>query len=130
MDPQTKLEMKRAQEMHQFIADKAAGKYPNPDRLTLFASFFSLAQSHHESILLLCHEERLVGSAYALFRPLVEATNRGMFAAFLATEEQVEDIKRGGTPYGNVDTLTKRFDDLFDIQGLFTGYAGAAWGVM
>jgi len=130
MDPGTAIEMKRAQEMHEFIAGKAAGTYPNPDRLTLFASFFSLAQSHHESILVLCHEHRLVGSAYALFRPLVEAVNRGAFVAFIATEEQVQDIKRGGTPYGNVETLTKRLDDLFDTQGLFAGHAGEAWGTM
>jgi len=124
MDSQTEFEMERAQEMHQFIADKAAGTYSNPDRLALFAAFFSLAQSHHEAILLLCQEERLVGSAYALFRPLVEVVNRGLFTAFLATEEEVEDIKRGRTPYGHVETLTKRLDDLFDTQGLFAAYAG------
>lgn len=130
MDPQTEFEMSRAGEMHQFVADQLAGTYPNEDRRTLFASFLSVAQSHHEAIMVLCCQDRLIGSAYALFRPLVEVTNRGLFAAFLATSEQIEQIKRGETPYGNVDALAKDLDNLFKTEGLFAGHAGEAWGMM
>lgn len=130
MDPQTKFELCRAQEMHQFVAGQLAGKYPNDDRRTLFASFLSLAQSHHEAIMVLCRHDRLIGSAYTLFRPLVEVTNRGLFVAFLATQEQIEQIKRGDTPYGNVDTLASRLDHVLNTEGLFAGHAGEAWGMM
>ena len=130
MDTQTEFEMSRAQEMHQLVADQIAGKYPNDDRPTLFASFLSLAQSHHEAIMVLCRHDRLIGSAYALFRPLVEVTNRGLFVAFLATPEQIEQIKRGETPYGNVDALASKLDDKFKTEGLFAGHAGEAWGMM
>lgn len=66
VDSQTEIEMRRAKEMHQFVADQVAGKYPSDDRRAIFASFLSLAQSHHEAIMILCSHERLIGSAYAL----------------------------------------------------------------
>jgi hypothetical protein len=112
---------------HQFVADQLAGKYPSDDRRALFASFLSLAQSHHEAILVLCSHERLIGSAYALLRPLVEVVNRGLFAGFLATPEQIEKIKRGGEPYGEFNKLAAKLDDAFNTEGLFKGHAGEAW---
>lgn len=93
MDPQTELEMSRAQEMRQFVSEQLVGKYPNDDddRRALFASFLSFAQSHHEAIMVLCHQRHLIGSAYALLRPLVEVTNRGLFVGFLATPAQISE---------------------------------------
>jgi hypothetical protein len=130
MDSQTEKEMSRAQEMHQFIADQLAGEYPSDDRRALFASFLSLAQSHHEAILVLCCHERLTGSAYALYRPLVEVVYRGLFAGFLATAEQIETITRGGSPYGEFNQLASKLESVFDTEGLFTGLSGEAWGIM
>lgn len=127
VDSQTRHEIQRAQEMHQFVADKLAGEYPADDRLTLFASFLSLAQSHHEAIIVLCAHERLIGSAYALLRPLVEVANRGLFTGFLATPDQVEKIKRGGDPFGKFNELTARLDNVFHTDGLFAGHGGEAW---
>lgn len=129
MDTQTELEMSRAQEMRQFVSEQLVGKYPNDDddRRALFASFLSLAQSHHEAIMVLCHQQHLIGSAYALLRPLVEVTNRGLFVGFLATPAQIEKIKRGGEPYGHCNDLVAKLDDLFNTEGLFSRYAGEAW---
>lgn len=124
MNAQTENMLRKAQEMHQFITDNLVGKYPSDDRRALFASFFSLAQSHHEAILILCSLDRLIGSAYALLRPLVEATNRGLFVAFLATEEQIEKIKRGREPYPTFNELVTRLDELLKTDGLLTGYGG------
>lgn len=130
MNAQIEKELARTQEMHKFVADQVAGQYPNDDRRDLFARFLSIAQSHHEAIMTLCFHEQLIGSAYALFRPLVESTNRGLFVAFLATTEQIEQIKRGEAPYGNVDALARDLDSLFKTDGLFSAYAGEAWGTM
>ena len=127
MDPQTENEMRRAQEMHQFVADQLAGKYPSDDRRAILASFLSLAQSHHEAIIVLCFHERLIGSAYALIRPLVEVVCRGLFAGFLATPEQIEKIKQGEEPYGKFNELVAKLDDKFDTEGLFIRYGGKGW---
>jgi hypothetical protein len=60
MDVRNEFEMRRAGQMHQFVVDQLAGKYPDDDRLTLFAAFLSLTQSHHEAILVLAGQERLM----------------------------------------------------------------------
>ena len=130
MDSQTENETRRAQEMHQFVADQLAGEYPNDDRRTLLVSFLSLAQSHHEAIIVLCSHERLIGSAYALLRSLIEVVNRGLFAGFIATPEQVEKIKQGKEPYPTFNKLAAQLDDLFKTEGLFTGHAGEAWKML
>ena len=70
--------------MHQFIADQLAGKYADDDRRALFAAFVSLAQSHHEAILVMAGQERLIASAFALFRPMVEVAYRGLFVGLMA----------------------------------------------
>src|ERR1017187_4742778 len=130
MDPRVEAEMRRAGTMHQFIADQLAGKYPDDDRRTLFAAFVSLAQSHHEAILVLTGQERLIGSAFALFRPMVEVAYRGLFVAFLAEPAQVEKIKRGGEPYGYFNDLAASLDNVFNTGGLFIQYAGEAWKML
>lgn len=130
MDTDTEIEMHRAQEMHQFVADQLAGKYPSDDRRAIFASLLSLAQSHHEAIMVLCCHERLIGSAYALLRPLIEVTNRGLFVAFLATPNEIKKIKRGGNPYGEFNKLAKKLDDVLNTEGLFAGHAGEAWKIL
>src|SRR5665811_1092948 len=113
MDELVSLEMRRAKEMHEFIADRFAGRYPDDGRRSLFAAFLSIAQSHHEAILLLAGQQRLLSSAFALFRPLLEVAYRGLFVAFLATDEQVEAIKIGGEPYGHFNKLAAALDEAF-----------------
>jgi len=130
MDSKTEIEMRRAQKMHEFVANQLAGEYSRDDRRALFASFMSLVQSHHEAILVLCCHERLIGSAYALLRPLIEVANRGLFAGFLATPEQVERIKQGREPYPTFNKLAAQLDDLFKTEELFTGHAGEAWRML
>jgi hypothetical protein len=121
------MDMYRANEMHDFVASRLAGKYPHDDRRALLAAFVSLAQSHHEAILLLAGQKQLVSSAFALFRPMVEAAYRGLFVAFLATDEQIETIKDDGEPYGHFNKLANALDDKFQTDGLYLQYAGDAW---
>ena len=130
MDALVQSELQRATELHEFIAHRIAGRYPSDDRRALFAALMSVAISHHEAILLLVTRERLVSSAFALFRPMIEAGYRGMFVAFLATEEQVETVKAGGDPYGHFNKLAARLDDKFSTDGLYAQYAGEAWGAL
>ena len=122
MDALTEREMHRAKEMHDFLASRLAGKYPHDDRRGLLAIFMSVAQSHHEAILLLAGQERLVSSAFALFRPMVEAAYRGLFVAFLAKDEQIETIKAGGEPYGRFNKLANDLDDKFQTDGMYSQY--------
>ncbi len=130
MDIQTQLELNKALVMHQCIADQLAGSYSSDDRRALFAAFLSLAQSHHEAILLLATRERLIGSAFALFRPMVEVAYRGLFAAFLATDREVEAIKIGKEPYPHFNELAADLDEAFKTNGLFKQFAGQSWKIL
>jgi hypothetical protein len=119
--------MKRAEEMHQCIADELEGIHGADDRLFLFAAFVSVVMSHHEAILTLLRYDRLTGSALALFRPLLEASYRGLFTGFLADLQQLEVIKEGGNPYGTWKELAASLDDEFLYDGVFTQYSGTTW---
>jgi hypothetical protein len=120
--------LSRADEMHLCLANELAGSYDTKgDRGFLFVAFVSVLMSHHEAILTLSKHERLAGSAFALFRPLVETSFRGLFTGFLATDDEVETIKVGGEPYGQWNELAARLDKTFDYDGVFTQYGGKAW---
>jgi hypothetical protein len=86
-----------------------------------------MAMSHHESILVLLRDDRLTGSAFALFRPLVEAIFRGLFTGFLATEAQVQEIKVGREPYPPFNEVAASLDKLFKAGGFFSQYGGQTW---
>jgi hypothetical protein len=86
-----------------------------------------MMMSHHEAILTLLTHNRLVGSAFTLFRPLVETAYRGLFTGFLATDEEVRKITKGDQPYGEWNKLAARLDEKFQYDGVFTMYAGPAW---
>ena len=111
MNTQIENELGRTREMHEFVVDQLAGQYPSDDRRDLFARFLSIAQSHHEAIMTLCFQERLIGSAYALFRPLVEATNRGLFAAHAGEAWG----RMCGFTHGGLEQLNRRMGDKGEI---------------
>jgi hypothetical protein len=117
----------RAQEMHQYIVDRLAGHYESTDRTALFAAFISTMLTHHEAILTLLNHDRLIGSALALLRPLVEAGFRGMFTGFSASDEQVQEIAKGGQPYPHFNNLVENLDTLFNTDGVFTQYGKETW---
>src|SRR5260370_352436 len=98
--------------MHQLIVDQMAGTYQSDDRSALFASFMSIAISHHEAIMILVRHDRVIGSAFALLRPLVETAYRGLFVNFQATPEEVEKITKGGEPYPKFNDLAASLDTL------------------
>ena len=113
--------------MHVCINHSLTQRHTGNERSELFARFLSIMISHHESILRLLEEQRLAGSALALFRPLVETGFRGHFAAFLASDEQILQIKRGGTPYPPFNDMATSLDETFGTTGLFSKFKGDTW---
>jgi hypothetical protein len=58
---------------------------------------FAVAQQHHSAILiLLANSPPLQATAFALLRPLLEATLRGEWVSHCATDEQVKTFALGG----------------------------------
>jgi hypothetical protein len=116
-----------AQQMHQLIVDELAGIYTADERIEVFSLFISIATSHHEAIIVLARHDRLVGSAFALLRSLVEAVYRGLFTAFRATPAQINAIRDGGEPYGHFNPLADSLDGIFKTDGLFAQFGGETW---
>ena len=127
MNPEIFPHLRKAEEMHVSVTNSLTQKHTAMERTELFARFLSIMISHHESILTLLREPRLVGSALALFRPLVETGFRGHFAAFLATDDQVQAIKHGIQPYPHFNDMATSLDEIFGTSGLFSKYKGETW---
>jgi hypothetical protein len=85
---------------------------------------FAVAQQHHSAILvLLSHFNPLPSSAFALLRPLLEATLRGHWAAKCANDSQVENIITGSQHQFDmasvIDALNKKSGTADKHQGFY-----------
>lgn len=99
------------------------------DRPRLSAAAFDVAHEHHKAIVLLIHN-RLIGSAFALVRPLLESYLRGEWILNCASDRGlalvIADKKRPG-----FDQLV---DDLEALEGFREGvlsqFKGRTWNVL
>jgi hypothetical protein len=67
-------------------------------RSRLCAACFAVSQQHHNSVLiLLAHTPPLQATAFALLRPLIESTMRGLWLSHIASDEQVQTYIQSGT---------------------------------
>jgi uncharacterized protein DUF6988 len=130
MDQGLRANIHHAEEMHQLVSEQLSGTHSGGVRIVLAATFISMAMSHHKSILVLLQVDGLVGSAFALFRPLVEAIYRGLFTAFLANDSQVEKIRIGEESYPRFSDLAKSLDGLPNTDGFFSAYSGKTWSTL
>lgn len=131
MDNEIRAELDRAEMMREFLDVQLAGNYHSDLRRELFARFLWTAKSHHEAILLLTREDGVVGSAFALWRPLVEVCYRGLFVGFLATDQQVARITEGCEPYPRpFITLAADLDEALNSGNRFCGYAQEVWSAL
>jgi hypothetical protein len=128
MNPAIVPHLRRAEEMHVCVTNRLLQKQTGDERCELFSRFLSIVISHHESILiLLLHKPQLAGSALVLLRSLVETACRGQFAAFLANDEQVQEIKDDEIKYPHFNEMAERLDKHFDQNALFSRFAGETW---
>lgn len=67
---------------------------PKNERIFICCGLIELALDHEEAIILLL-EAQLFGSAFALIRPLFEAYVRSVWLLRVATEEQLQQFKKG-----------------------------------
>lgn len=72
-------------------------RLPNDSRSRVAFACFACAQQHQSAILILLQRKhRLEATAFALLRPLLEATLRGEWILHCATTEQVKTFTLGG----------------------------------
>lgn len=79
---------------------------PNDPRTRVAFACFAVAKQHHASLLiLLANDPPLQATAFALLRPLLEATLRGEWISHCATDDQVKTFALGGKKQLDMSSL-------------------------
>ncbi len=117
--------LQRAKSTFAALTSSLPAKYPDDLHTGILLAYTSQALEHLQSIIKLS-EERLSGSALALFRPLVETILRGQWLRTCATEEQVERFRSDpGFSFPDFKALADRLDDRNELEGFFDGFKNA-----
>lgn len=118
-------EIKRANEVGDRIEDLviARGQAPNTDRNTLLLAYWSLTFEFHRAILCLI-DQKFYGAAFALVRPIVEATVRA-HVTLLCSEEVLQKLK-SDEYRTNLATVGKEIDAAFGIDDFFDKFLNRA----
>lgn len=125
MTSQVENEIKRANQFGDAIEDLvvAKGECPTGDRNTLLIAYWSLVFDHHRSVLCLL-SNKFYGSAFALVRPLVEATIRA-HVVIMGSEEDVQKL-RNDDYRTNFGTIGEEIDTAFRTDDLFEKFLSGA----
>lgn len=89
---------------------------PTGDRNTLLMAYWSLAFEFHRAILSLI-EQKFYGAAFALVRPIIEATVRA-HVALMCTDEVLQRL-HNDEYRTNLATVGTEIDAAFDLEGFF-----------
>lgn len=109
--PEVKAALDRGTDVYLELVKHTPGT-ATEERLLLLGAYRSLALDHFRSILVLCQAGDCTGSAFALFRPLVETVVRGEWLCFCASVAQCEAFMRRKFDRGCVSfrTMTREID--------------------
>src|SRR5690242_10409004 len=96
-------------------------------RHQLLILYMSMALEHFDAIFVLLYTGKLIGSAMALLRPLVEASVRALWIVFVATDQQVEAVATDTHKFQVFDTLIADLDRSLGNKSTFAGLGGKNW---
>lgn len=89
---------------------------------------FAIAQQHHSGIIiLLSNTPPLQSSAFALLRPLAEATFRGFWVARCASEDKVKNILTGEKKQIDTCTIVRELLEAAGQGGKHEGFYQRVW---
>lgn len=88
-------------------------------RARLLSGYVSVAQQHHDAIMVLINFN-LIGSAFALMRPLMETGTRGTWAFYKATDEQWFKIANNKFKFKSMGEMLDDLELVHDAGGLFS----------
>ena len=104
------------------------GKHGFPDdyRTVTVIGFISTVIEHQESALLLVMHKK-VGSAFALSRPIVEGTYRGLWINACATDEEVEKFNKGDKIDLTFGQIAAALDPAHNTGDFFQDFKNRSW---
>jgi hypothetical protein len=113
--------IERSETMHCFIVANTPSSFVNnSDRILLVAGLYSLAREHHYAILYLLRAGQFDGSAFALARPLVEASYKAHWIHICAKPATIARIRNGGSCYPSLPDMADLIEKKMQTDGLFT----------
>jgi len=117
-------EISRAEKMHNFIlATMPDGFVSDTDVKIIVAALFSLTLEHHGAILYLLKAGQFDGSAFALVRPLVEASYRAHWVYACAKPDIVTRLKNGEEVEPGLINMATEVEKKVDGGGIFSSIA-------
>lgn len=118
-----------AREEARALGERLHGKALKSDlRSRVALGCFAIAQQHHSGIVvLLNHPLPLQASAFALLRPLAEATFRGFWVARCASDEKVENVLTGDKKQIDTATIVRELLEAAGQGGTHAGFYSRAW---
>jgi hypothetical protein len=100
--------------------------YPDDYRTMIVIAYISILIEHHEAVLLLIVRD-LIGSAFALGRPIVEGMYRGLWFNACATEEELKTfIDKDEIPL-TFGEIAKAIDPAYNTEDFFQDFKRRAW---
>jgi len=111
------------------LGEMLYGKSLKSDARSLVAlGCFAVAQQHHSSIIiLLSHPLPLQSSAFALLRPLVEATFRAFWVAHCASDEKIKNLLTGDKKQIDTATIVRELVEAVDQDSKHASFYQRVW---
>lgn len=117
--------IERTTEVSAWLVQNMPGEITYSGRTAVAMAYFGLAIDHHVSIAVLIEQGRN-SSAYALVRPTYEAVMRGYWVAFVATDAEIERLRRHVPKFDRIMRELGRGSAVFD-GGQFAAVHSLGW---
>ena len=120
----------RGAEIRSRLRELLQRHYYPPDTKTAFLTgYVDIALEHHEAILLLI-KSNLLGSAFALVRPLFDTMFRALWINKAADQSQIEEASRDKDIFPAMSQMLVEIDQSYSIDNFFQSFKGAKWRAM
>lgn len=110
----TAISLAQAIELAETLGQRLHGlRLRNDSRSRVAFACFAVAQQHQSAILILLQRQpRLEATAFALLRPLLEATLRGEWILHCASDEQVKTFALGGKKQLDMSSVVRALENM------------------
>ncbi len=103
--------------------------YPPDTKTAFLTGYVDIALEHHEAILLLI-KSNLLGSAFALVRPLFDTMFRTLWINKAADQCQIEEASRDKDIFPAMSQMLVEIDQSYSTDNFFQSFKGAKWRAM
>src|SRR2546430_9762480 len=104
-------------------------EYPGDSRTALVIAFIAQLIEHHEAVLILIRHD-MVGSAFALGRPIVEGVYRGLWINVCATDAEIERFMSKDEIKPTIAELATAIDEGYRAEGFFLNLKKRSWDAL